>query len=114
MDDFYSDFEKELDNYREVFKHHIVYPNGKVKDTRTGKYVKPGKNRSIRLEDSEGKAVVFSLPHLVATMFVENKTNGNHVKHYDSDFKNFDPDNLYWTKTNDKGLRKELVLRVGD
>lgn len=114
METFYSDFEKELDNYRSIFKNYIVYPTGKVKDTRTGKYVKPGKHRTIRLEDDTGKAVVFSLPQLVATMFVENTTNGNHVRHYDADLKNLNSDNLFWTKTNEKHMRKDLVLRVGD
>lgn len=108
-----SDFEIELEKYSDLFKNYVVYPTGVVKDLRTGELVKTegvkGALNDIRLHYDNGDSVIFALPQLVATLYLDNPTNRKSVRHMNRKLKDNDIDNLMWI--GHSGMSQKLVIK---
>jgi hypothetical protein len=112
--------DKDLANgYKQIpdYSKYIINDEGKIKNTYTGKFITPSKNkypRAALVPDIDGKNKNPSIHRLVALTLLPNPENKPHVDHMDQTTTNYHVDNLRWytVKENNNNQRRRR-LNIG-
>ncbi len=91
------------------FERYIIYPNGDIKNSKTGRFLKPSYSRDYQKVTLYKKNTrkQFQVHTLVALYYLENRNQYTEVDHIDRNPKNNNVENLRWVS------RSENLLNTG-
>jgi len=80
------------------YPNYLIYPDGKVQNKKTGRYLKPRPRNGYGLVNlcKNGKYINFKIHRLVALHYITNTENKPFVDHKDGNKSNNDISNLRW------------------